>query len=203
MATTSPSFFPVGLRLLQFFSLWLMPWDHPEEPGLSTTSWMSHPAGHLWTSIDTYWHQLSSTDIYGHLLISTGIYWHLLTSMGIYWPPLAFIDLHWQLLTFIGHLLTSTGIYWHLLMVFLLLPPTCTSYSVRKQSNANKRAKLPPGPWLLLGCPYLSDLSLESAVRPLPTAVKLLTIFDSSSTLIPSLSGHCISQRLPFYSPFC
>lgn len=119
---------------------------------------------------------------------------------------MASIDFHWQPLTFIGHLLTSIDIYWHLLTPTDGIPPSTTNLDLLQHEEAKQcqqQSQTPPSPWLLLGCPYLSDLSLESAVRPLPTAVKLLTVFDSSSTLIPSLSGHCISQRLPFYSPFC
>lgn len=159
---------------------------------------------HLLTPTGIYWHLLTPIDIYWHLLTSIDLCWHLLTSMGIYWPPLASIDLHWQLLTFIGHLLTSIGIYWHLLEDGI--PPSTTNLHLLQHEEAKQcqqESQTPPSPCLLLGCPYLSDLSLGSAVRPLPTAVKLLTVFDCSSTLIPSLSGHCISQRLPFYSPFC
>lgn len=162
--------------------------------------------GHLLTPIGIYWQLLTPIDIYWHPLTSIDLCWHLLTSNGIYGPPLASIDFHWQPLTFIGHLLTSIDIYWHLLTPTDGIPPSTTNLHLLQHEEAKQcqqESQTPLSPWLLLGCPYLSDLSLESAVRPLPTAVKLLTVFDSSSTLIPSLSGHCISQRLPFYSPFC
>lgn len=47
----------------------------------------------------------------------------------------------------------------------------------------------------------LADLSPENTVSPLPMAFKLLIVFDISSALIPSLSGHCVFLR--HYSPFC
>lgn len=86
------------------------------------------------------------------------------------------------------------------------IPTSSTNPNLEEDEKAEQHQQvspIPSNPQAAPVIPVLADLSPENTVSPLPMAFKLLTVFDISSALIPSLSGHCVSLRdYPFTLPF-